>query len=71
MPIAPHNIEIIPRKPEIDPREIIAEKSRDADLTIIGFREEVARHEGAAVFKGYEGIGNTLFVNAAEQIKIK
>ncbi|MCO6480725.1 MAG: amino acid permease [Phaeodactylibacter sp.] len=71
LPIAPHNIEIIPRKPEIDPREIIAEKSRDADLTIIGFREEVARHEGAAVFKGYEGIGNTLFVNAAEQIKIK
>ncbi|MCO6489227.1 MAG: amino acid permease [Phaeodactylibacter sp.] len=71
LPIAPHNIEVIPRKPDIDPREIIAGKSKDADLTIIGFREEVARHEGAAVFKGYESIGNTLFVNAAEQIKIK
>lgn len=71
LPIAPHNIEIIPRKPDIDPREIIAEKSKDADLTIIGFREEMARHEGTAVFKGYESIGNTLFVNAAEQIKIK
>ena len=41
------------------------------DLTIIGFGEEVARHEGAAIFKTYESIGNTLFVNAAEQIKIK
>ena len=71
LPISPHNIEVIPRKQDIDPREIIAEKSKDADLTIIGFREEVARHEGADVFKGYEGIGNTLFVNAAEQIKIK
>ncbi|MCB0592557.1 MAG: amino acid permease [Lewinellaceae bacterium] len=71
LPISPHNIEVIPRKQDIDPREIIAEKSKDADLTIIGFREEVARHEGSAVFKGYEGIGNTLFVNAAEQIKIK
>ncbi|MCB0550607.1 MAG: amino acid permease [Phaeodactylibacter sp.] len=71
LPIAPHNIKVIPRKSDIDPREIIAEQSKDADLTIIGFREEVARHEGAAVFKGYESIGNTLFVNAAEQIKIK
>ena len=71
LPISPHNIEVIPRKQDIDPREIIAEKSKDADLTIIGFREEVARHEGAAIFKGYESIGNTLFVNAAEQIKIK
>lgn len=71
LPISPHNIEIFPHKPEIGPREIIAEKSRDADLTIIGFREEVARHEGTAVFKGYENIGNTLFVNASRQIRIK
>jgi len=71
LPISPKNIEVIPRKQDIDPREIIAGKSRDADLTIIGFREEAARHEGAAVFKGYDSIGNTLFVNAAEQIKIK
>src|SRR5690606_20720030 len=60
LPISPKNIEVIPRKQDIDPREIIAGKSKDADLTIIGFREEAARHEGAAVFKGYDSIGNTL-----------
>jgi amino acid transporter len=71
LPIAPHNIEVIPQKQDIDPRDIINEKSRDADLTIVGVREEVVRHTGSAVFKGYESIGNTLFVNAAKQKQIK
>lgn len=71
LPISPHNIEVIPRKQDIDPRTIINQKSKDADLTIIGFREELVRHEGVRVFEGYEGIGNTLFVNAASQIEIK
>ena len=71
LPISPHNIEVIPRKPEIEPRAIISQKSKDADLTIIGFREELVRHEGVKVFEGYENIGNTLFVNAASQIEIK
>jgi hypothetical protein len=71
LPIAPKNIEIIPKKSEIDPRSIIAEKSKDADLTIIGIREEVLRHDGAAALKGYETIGNTVFVNVSSQILIK
>lgn len=71
LPISPKNIEIIPRKPDIDPRAIVTEKSKDADLTIIGLREEVLKHNGAAAFDGYEDIGNTIFVNAAAQIEIK
>ena len=71
LPIAPKNIQVIPRKPDIDPRSIISEKSKDADLTIVGFRDEVLKHDGVDVFSGYEEIGNTLFVNAAEQKKIK
>lgn len=71
LPISPKNIEVIPRKPNIDPRNIIIEKSKDADLTIIGLREEVLKHDGTATFEGFENIGNTLFVNAAEQIEIK
>ena len=71
LPISPKNIEIIPRKPNIDPRTIITEKSKDADLTIIGIREEVLKHNGAAAFDGYQEIGNTIFVNAAAQIEIK
>ncbi|PHN07407.1 APC family permease [Flavilitoribacter nigricans] len=71
LPIAPKNIQVIPRKPDIDPRTVINEKSKDADLTIVGFRDEVLKHDGVDVFSGYEEIGNTLFVNAAEQKKIK
>lgn len=71
LPISTKNIEVIPRKQAMDIRHIIEEKSKDADLTIVGFRDEVVKHSGADVFKGYEGIGNTLFVNAAEQKIIK
>lgn len=71
LPISQHNIEVIPRKQDIDPTSIICEKSKDADLTIVGFRDGPLKHQGAALFKGYEGIGNTLFVNAAAQIRIK
>jgi len=71
LPISSHNIRVIPRKTDTDVRQVITEMSKDADLTIIGFRDEVAKHEGAAVFSGYEAIGNTIFVNAAEQKEIK
>ena len=71
LPIAPKNIEIIERKENLDTKEIINTKSRDADLTIIGIRDELLKHEGVSVFEGYQNIGNTLFVNAAEQKNIK
>ena len=71
LPISINNIETIPRKQAIDIHTIIKEKSKDADLSIIGFRDELVKHDGAALFAGYEGIGNCLFVNAARQKNIK
>ncbi len=71
LPISPNNIEVIPRKQDISPVTIINEKSKDADLTIIGFRDGPVKHQGVELFEGYEKIGNTLFVNAASQIRIK
>lgn len=71
LPISPKNIELLPRKQDFDPKAIIREKSKDADLTIVGIREEALRHEGILVFEGYEETGNTLFVNASQQKKIK
>lgn len=71
LPISPKNIEVIPRKQAMDTLTIIGEKSKDADLSIIGFRDEVLKHSGATIFKGYEQIGNTVFVNAAQQKRIK
>ncbi|MFK8101390.1 MAG: amino acid permease [Saprospiraceae bacterium] len=71
LPISFNNIQVIPRKGKIDTRSIISEKSKDADMTIIGFRGESLKHEGVSVFDGYNNIGNTLFVNAAQQKQIK
>ncbi|MCP3932364.1 MAG: amino acid permease [Bacteroidetes bacterium] len=71
LPIAPQNISIIPRKQDIDPRTIVNEKSKDADLAIVGISDARLKHEGVTVFDGYEYIGNTLFVNSAGQKVIK
>lgn len=71
LPISPKNIEFIPRKIERDTRSIISEKSEEADLTIIGFRDELLLHQGEKLFKDYDDIGNILFVNAASQKEIQ
>ena len=42
-----------------------------ADLTIIGVRDEVIKHSGGDSMKGLSDIGNTLFVNAGEEVEIK
>ena len=71
LPISPKNIELIPRKIERDTRSIIGQKSQEADLTIVGFRDELLLHKGAELLEGYDNIGNILFVNAASQVEIQ
>jgi len=71
LPISSKNIEFILRKEAGDIRAIINEKSIDADLTLIGFNDELLKHQGAKVFEGFDNIGNTVFVNAGEQKNIK
>lgn len=71
LPISPNNIEFIPLKENASNREVISQKSKDADLTIIGFRSEAVAHDGKMVFSGFDGIGNVLFVNAGKEKKIK
>ncbi|MCP4441220.1 MAG: amino acid permease [Aureispira sp.] len=71
LPISPSNIELIARDETVDTRSIINEKSNDADLTILGFRADLIRHQGKTLFEGYDEIGNILFVNSAKQKEIK
>jgi len=66
IPIYEKNIEIIPRKDSVSSKSIIIEKSADAGLTIIGFHSDRVKHEGEEVFKGYDNVGNILFVNASD-----
>lgn len=71
LPISPNNIEIIKQTEAMEPTKVIQDKSSDADLVITGFRTEAVKNQGAEVFTGFENIGNTLFINAADQKNIK
>ncbi len=71
LPISPSNVELIPADPEVNTKEIISQKSIDADLTIIGFRSELIKAESMKLFTGYEDIGNILFVSSMKEKEIK
>lgn len=70
LPISRNNVELIPKKDDMDIKGIINEKSKDACLTIIGIREEAVKHNGQQVFTGYDSLGDILFVNAKIQREI-
>lgn len=70
LPITSKNIQVISEMPELNNRALIREHSAHAGLTIIGFRTELLKHEGAKIFEGYNQVGNILFVNSHSQIDI-
>jgi amino acid transporter len=71
LPISEHNIELIEKKAEVSVKEIINQRSQDDDLILIGLSYEALKQKGAAVFEGYDDVGNILFVNAAKEQKIE
>lgn len=71
LPISPKNIELIPKEIDKDDKSIINEHSKDADLVILGFRNELLKHNGENLFKGYNKIGDVLFVNTNQEKIIK
>jgi hypothetical protein len=70
LPISPKNIEIIKMEEDDNLRNIVSEKSNEAGLTVIGFREEALKHD-KDVFSGYKNMGDILFVNASQMREIK
>jgi hypothetical protein len=71
LPISVHNIELIEQKVEVSVKEIINQRSQDDDLIMIGLHYETLKQKGTEVFKGFDNIGNILFVNAAKEQKIE
>jgi amino acid transporter len=69
LPISPNNIEIIKLEENISAKTLINEKSADAGLTVIGFREEQLK-KNSEVFTGYDNIGDVLFINSRTQKEI-
>ena len=70
LPISIRNIELVPQPPDVDKKIVISERSREADLTILGFQGELLRHERARVFQGYEGLGDVLFINSNREHRV-
>ncbi len=70
LPISPENTDLIPQEETQDYKAIITEKSIDADLTIIGFRDKDIS-KGISLFTGFGDVGNILFINSDRQKEIK
>jgi len=70
LPISQRNVEILRPAEETSIHSLINEHSAEAALTIIGIHSDQVRHDGEKVFKGYEDIGDTLFVNARAKQEI-
>jgi len=70
LPISMANINLISAGGDKGTREIIGAVSVDADLTIIGFRQEQLTTEGYKLYTGYNKLGNVLFVSANKKKEI-
>ncbi len=71
LPISRNNIDVLCRQDNTDSRGVIARKSGEADLVILGFRDEALKRLKQDLFAGYGEIGNVLFVNAAGEVRIR
>ncbi|MDO5607445.1 MAG: hypothetical protein Q4G08_03205 [Capnocytophaga sp.] len=71
LPISPNNIIVIPIDDNIDKYRMINEKSKLADLTIVGFHESNIKSKGIDVFNAYPDLGNVLYVNTLKSKKIE
>lgn len=70
LPITEKNIEIIIEEEGVSTKELIREKSKDAALTLMGFRGESIKRGEDLVFTGYDDMGTILFVNSHDTLEI-
>jgi len=71
LPISAKNIELIEQKSEVSLKDMVNERSANSDLTIIGFLPEALKNQEKELFRGYDDLGNILFVNASKEVEIK
>ena len=70
LPITLANIEIITLTGNNTIGEVISEHSKNAGLTIVGFREEIIKHSKVEFFTDFNNMGDILFVNASHSKSI-
>jgi amino acid transporter len=70
LPITFTNIEIITLEQNQTVSQAVTHHSKHAGLTIIGFREEIVKHDAIAFFDDFRGLGDVLFVNSSQSKEI-
>lgn len=70
LPITLTNIEIVILSEHQTIRDAIIQRSKQAGLTLIGFREETIKHNGEKFFMDFQEVGDILFVNASQSKEI-
>ncbi len=71
LPISVKNIQILELQDETNAKELINLKSKDAGLTILGFRQESIKNRGREIFNDYDDVGSILFVNSCSVKQIE
>lgn len=66
LPITLANIELVILSENQTLKDAIKMHSKQAGLTIVGFREEIVKHDPMTFFTEFDEIGDILFVNAAQ-----
>ncbi|MCO6511088.1 MAG: amino acid permease [Aridibacter famidurans] len=71
IPISVKNINMISQKEGVTSKQLINDRSKTSDLTIIGFSAEEAMEDHDSILEGYDSLGDILFINASSDITIK
>ena len=71
LPISEKNIDFIPTDNRVTFQDLVADRSRYADLTVVGFDLQGLQDRGSQVFTNHASLKDVLFVYAPQEITIE
>ena len=71
LPISEKNLNFLPTNDLASFRRLVAHRSEDADLTVVGFDMQGLRERGPEVFTNHPSLKDVLFVHTPQQITIE
>jgi hypothetical protein len=71
LPVAKHNVRVIPTDENTDFSALVERYSTDADLVILGFTEDRLLERGVELFTRHATLQDALFVAAQERVSIE
>ncbi|MDH3223482.1 MAG: amino acid permease [Gemmatimonadota bacterium] len=71
LPITYKNVEVIPTDDDVDFGKLVAVRSEEADLVVLGFTEARLNEKGGELFQRHPQLKDVLFVSSEEEIYIE